>query len=431
MGEPDILHSIGHTQMCTFDDQSAWYRKFMGKIISADENIVIPSSRFGTYCETVLKPMMTYLEGAQVRWDHGKTVVCHGGLSPAPHDKLVDIIPKRNEKGFLPKCKRPLNDILVATEVLSEMGGSVQPCQEPSQESFKKKLVIVGHRPTTLSVPRYTKNVTGQWLIETDTQYTDRTKHHSCTAFNVYRDFWSRYTFVYNGQRLTAELYSWDNQPRTLLARANADRDFTDEREIVAYQGRVVSEGMYKSYSVYVSCKPPPPKTFDTHAGIHLARERMGRVLDTTTKGTYTHYTWGDVEGSVDFLRGCQQLLDGMGLSRAQYVSIGDVVGKPETHDRQGSNTSDATTVAFANEAAVKIMGNRDLNKLRILPEYLYWVANGQPVIEEKNNLNSLTFPYLTVAGIEDEKRLPGTWLHDRETLRPEESILDKYEQRA
>ncbi len=107
-----------------------------------------------------------------------------------------------------------------------------------------------------------------------------------------------------------------------------------------------------------------------------------------------------------------------------KYVSIGDVVGKPETHDRQGLKTSDATTVAFANDADVKILGNRDLNKLRILPEYLYWVAKGQPVITDKVDLVPLTFPYLTVTDIEDVKRLPGTWLHDLKTQRPNESIL-------
>jgi hypothetical protein len=371
--------------------------------------------------------MMEYLATAQVRWDDGETVVCHGGLSPAPHHKLDDIIPKRNEQGFLLNCTRSLNDILVATEVLSEMGGSVQPCQEPSDESFANKLVIVGHRPTTLSVPRYTKNVNGQWLIETDTQRTDRTKHHSCTAFNGNGEFRSRYTFVYNGTPLTAELYSWENQPRTLLARANAKHDFTDEREIVAYQGRVVTDGMYKLYSVYVSCKPPPPSTFDTHAGIHLARERIAPQLGEGQQVQYTHYTWGDVEGSKDFLNGCQALLQEMNLTEAKYVSIGDVVGKPEKHDRQGRNTSDADTVAFANNAAVKIVGNRDLNKLRILPEYMYWVMKDRPVITNKDKLSSLTFPYLTVKGIQDKIRLSGTWLHDRKTSRPGESILDTH----
>ena len=44
--------------------------------------------------------------------------------------------------------------------------------------------------------------------------------------------------------------------------------------------------------------------------------------------------------------------------------------------------------------------------------------------ITKKEDLIPFTFPYLTVTGIEDKIRLPGTWLHDRKTSKPNTSII-------
>jgi hypothetical protein len=236
--------------------------------------------------------------------------------------------------------------------------------------------------------------------------------------FNNNGRFQSRYTFNYTNSttrqnvKLTAELFSWEQKP-----------DENISENTFRYQGRVIDEGDYQWFRVYVNCIPPPKGTYDTIPIIRLLEPEklLSYEIDLNIRknfdtSLFTHYTWGDVEGSVSFLNGCKKLLEDMTRPESvKYVSIGDVVGVP-VFEKQGT-TSDAETVEFANNAAIKIVGNRDLNKLRILPEYMYWSSIGMPHFKEKKELNGNTLPYI------DEKK----WLHDQTETHPKKGILTDF----
>ena len=399
--------------------------------------MTIPESKFATYCDTVLKPLYEYLETAQVIHREDKTVICHGGLCSyidgkalLPNETILNqFMPERDKSGFLKKYGNvDLNSLLAADQV-SEINGRVPACdlENLSSESFGGRgvqLVIVGHTPTTLGVPRFLNLIhpfTGdrKWLLQLDTQYTDRTTNHSCTAFNMDGHFISYYTFQHEKQNVTAMIYSED-------VGVPMPKDMGEPGRTYSYNGRVTSKN-HKGMGVYVSCVPSMDSK-NHHPNIKLVRAR--KVLTTPPlKETYNYYTWGDVEGSTTFLKGCQALCDSMKKqgylnSESKYVSIGDVLGQPRTPAKTGV-VSDAETVAFANKAAIKIIGNRDLNKLRIPAEFLH-ATERKNWPKEKGEMVSNTYPFTFIPHHEDP-RLKSTWMHHDKKQWSEGCIVDAY----
>ena len=299
---------------------------------------------------------------------------------------------------------------------MSEIIGRVPLCDldKLSLESFGGRgvqLVIVGHTPTTIGVPlflncahRYTGDL--KWLLQLDTQYTNRVTNHSCTAFNMNGHFISYYTFEYNNEKVTAMIHSEDiGRPMP--------KNMGEPGRTYSYNGIIIENdhGNHIGKCVYVSCVPGP-------LGINKPSievvQPTAYVRSPPLPIQYAYYTWGDVEGSTAFLEGCQTLRKQMTKylnDDAKYVSIGDVLGQTNIYDEPTGIISDKETVEFANTAAIKIIGNRDWNKLRIAAEFLHAEAK-QKWPTKKNDLKTSTYAFKFIEGVSDE-RLDNKWVPD------------------
>jgi len=130
--------------------------------------------------------------------------------------------------------------------------------------------------------------------------------------------------------------------------------------------------------------------------------------------GQMTHAAWGDVEGNKTFLNGCQAHLahmiqEGYVNHAPTIVCMGDVVG-PANPGNLASHIDEAYCITWALQTSVKLIGNRDYNKLRLILEYEYWdLLKNKPTIEEikkKETYRDKTLPFKL-----DEKE-DGSWVY-------------------
>lgn len=411
MGEPNILHSFDETgteEECTFTSQElSWFPTCTldgteTRLSDIMQTIRIPKSKFGAYCKQVLKPLYKYLSEAQIKWKDNRTIVCHGGLTTSKEDKTVQTEPYHNLKldtdwyrnlgrlgfglenrenaRFLTKIGGSLNiNKLLLTEGVSEISGRAPLCLYNTipNEAFGEigtSLVIVGHTPTSVGVPVFTKRIIDteeKWLIQTDTQRTPRKTHNSCVLFNNIGEFFATYTFMYEGKNVKAVINDDYKDTNECL---------NEERNNKTYKffknGIVKSPEELSGKHVLIGCRLDNGYAIPGRTSFIQLSETIANVPECDCE-KYTHYTYGDVEGNVTFFRECEALKEELCRQKQlKYVSIGDTVGLPVLKDdaiNKDCETSDAKTVAHANTATIKIIGNRDLNKLRWIYEYLRW----------------------------------------------------------
>ena len=412
MNEFDILHGLdASTYEFEIPDWMPGVRTRDG-LKHLPRTMSPPESKFATYCKTVLSPLYKYLEEAVVVYKENKTVICHGGLIWEDiRDDLKDIkyapneestfVAHRHEPGFLTRLNgHDLNSVLAADR-LCEITGHIEPCtfdndiHEGHYGDEGVALVIVGHTPTRLGVPVINKRES-KWLIALDTQYSTRNEHNSCTAFNMDGSFTTYYTFrsdTDRGEIVTAVMHNNDNTPRL--------RDFDGKKYL--YNGRTVNN---PKKGVYIHCTPNKNPNQSEPSKIIIDMDEPAPPIPTDK---YMYYTWGDVEGDVTFLEGCMKLKNMYFPNAKHYVSIGDVLGAPRAGDTEEIN--DAKTIKFALRAAIKIIGNRDLNKLRIPAEFLHAHAL-QKWPKTKDEMKTVTYGLRKAYGVSDA-RLDGTWWHD------------------
>jgi hypothetical protein len=224
--------------------------------------------------------------------------------------------------------------------------------------------------------------------------------------------FVSIYTFVHDGQKITAMIHSGD-----------IERSMVIGGRTYSYNGRVVQNsdtaGRYPliGQGVFISCIPGAPNKNDPKKEFQDI-DKPPRAPETAV---YDHYTFGDVEGSTSFLDGCLNLRDELKkmnyLSRdANYVSIGDTIGQANIFSQPTGPINNATTIAFANKAIIKIIGNRDLNKVRVPAEFLHQQALGAWYTTKEEFINT-TYPFKLPFDDVSDKRLDGLWLHNPPNL--------------
>ena len=396
------------------------------------EQHLIPSSRFATYCKTVLTPMIEYLMNAQIRWDSTtkEVAVIHGGEYGIRETQksLSDTLLPQSERGQ-PQCLRhiikhkkcTLNDFFNLTAG-TEAEGRIpvnENIVESGQYPVKRKLTILGHTPMTLAIPCIDEDPDGNKVIHMDTQTSDRSKCSSCVAWNTEGHFMLRFSLPVPecDSKVLAQFHKPNvfdisgiahEKTRTMIFHATSDHSFRRERRGMRFAGHS-NEG----FDLYV--KANVPDSFDSSVNVYELREATN---ETDFTKLLTHATWGDVEGNLTFLNGCIEHLTTLRhfcTDDLEIVCMGDIVG-PAALGHSEDIIDEAACIKWANTTDIKLVGNRDFNKLRLVPEYVFWkYMTERPDIDAVANKSAFvnsTFPV----------KPNGDWLHGKGTI-SEESI--------
>ena len=233
-----------------------------------------------------------------------------------------------------------------------------------------------------------------------DTQYTDRKTNHHCMVVNETAKFVLRGKFKlteptyktenFNPEQKIVEYEAWSTDPfvGTIIQQAK-DTIFT-------CIGRLVEDAKEydKRQLIFVSCALDPEQDYKfalrNGAITFFLKDPLKEIpkiqapLDFLTGALYR--VCGDVEASLAFFQGFlhydKVIKEKYGLGERQLVVIGDVVGDP----RGLSSIEEESLVLnlilhhshFPNkEKKFFIIGNRDLNKLRMFEEKKYYDSEG------------------------------------------------------
>lgn len=406
-------------------------------VYGREEQHIIIKSRFSTYCSTVLQPLIEYLMNAQFRWDSesGRVAVMHGGEYGIREEQkcISDILLPPQERGKA-KCLRgitkhpncTLNNLFSLTAG-TEVEGRIKVNEkvvENGEYPVKRKLTILGHTPMTLAIPCTDEDKNGNRVIHMDTQTNDRSKCSSCVAWNDDGEFIVRFSLPVpqcDGQILThfhkPIVFNTSGianaKTKTMIFHATSNDLFRrDNVTNMKFAGRS-DDGL----ELFV--KATVPNSFDSSVNVYELRKTNNSSVFPTN---LTHAAWGDVEGNLTFLNGCKKHLEALRehfTGPPKIVCLGDVVG-PATLGRSiGDTIDEAACIAWANTTDVKLIGNRDFNKLRLVPEYVFWkTMERKPTIDEVKSREAFlntTFPL----------KHDGTWLHKKGEV-PDDSIAHK-----
>ena len=441
------------------------------RIYAEGYHIQIPESRFATYCATVLQQTLAYLENAQITWKHKSFAVMHGGehiQQDKQKDQSDLVLPmrKRGQEGCLTRRVGTASLLqFLSLSIGTEISGRIPPGTTPLSVRAKRtsyafenavKLSIVGHTPQThgtpvvdVHTPSGTVDVHSRKIIVfMDTQYSDRAKCHSCIAWNDDGQFVIRFKIILPKPVVSDKEFSkHDVFETTGIAKEMTEQvSFTayglDDADLNAFElknsgFRYVGTSEEYGIDLFVKCVSDCFAAESSASAIvssHTNNIYWLRKTDMVTRRRYLLYrtkalnqefpmqyvAWGDVEGNIKFLEGCKACmkeLTDMGFlhdQKPKIVCLGDVNG-PQVHggvpfgqmNAANPDINEKECIQWANECDIKIIGNRDFIRLRLILEFAYWQK-----MTEKPKYGELIFKE-TFKETTFLRKLDGLWSHD------------------
>jgi len=365
--------------------------------------IAIPKSKFGTYCKNVLSRVYQYLQKGQVvyKLNSGKVCCMHGGYPM--RETLLDG-EGNDQPGFLETlAEKDLNTVL-ASEKMSAMFRSVPPFAIPDASAYgSAALTIVGHKPQLTCIPRVTK-LQGheQYLVQMDLQRCTRTSVAACVAFNDEGEFavlasipykWSPSTGTYTQTTdgsTTRVLIVPDEHTPTIPHNKGEEEFAGYDLDDVSGDLKAISVKCTDTTSDY-SCSPAFQR-IEKKEPSEFAKVIQSQIRSESTDPAYvfTHVAWGDVEGNKHFAQNCarlaQQLLpetheptlvilgDNVGVAEYEKANPPKDIDEPECMKWAIGQYLAPGMEGVPVREVVRIVGNRDLNKMRLPWEFIWWV---------------------------------------------------------
>jgi hypothetical protein len=406
-------------------------------------------SKFAYYANKVLNPVYAYLEKSQMRYDGREFVCVHGGVHISDEEKSISdrVLGDHTtlEKVSYDVDRNDLHQLGFGGSIitgrlfqnLEAIAGKADIYMDSS-----KRFTIVGHTPQNLGLPTVIRHseTPSKFLILLDTQMSNREKNASCIA-------WNDELFLVRGYfEHDSETYNYESSSTDDIIGTVREHEKTPFR-IVALVKNGTLQGKYVGVK-YNGRELNFTSELQFFDFAHPTEESEGGNNDATTP-TFTHVACGDIEGSMPFLKNfltlaCSLLqvetskipsipnkkgmiadeLRGMTneiQSKATIVCIGDVIGfagpfgiPSEKRDKEFVPTTDdeGECLLWANtERIVKIIGNRDINKLRFLDELMFLNVNPQnvdialnPILAQSMALMGNCFPYVKDQGFRYSK---------------------------
>ena len=378
-----------------------------------------------TYTETVLSPMLQYLDHAHIVYHSYATNACylHGGFG--------NMVPAEYAKAFINSYQNAhynttkLSDVkkemwlddfhMLGMNGISPITGKLDLANNGNQEMAKgnmhysASITVVGHTPQSQGIPTIirvnddgypTDTQKDRFLIQLDTQRTDRVHNTHCLAINAEGKFKLRGTFKPKGDTIVYGYEAMCSDPAIGIFIDGSSHKIGGTKPYLRCVGRVTSPEKQVGKYIWVSYHSTTANPFAGETRIlgkdevyHMVtfqtdEDRLQNPFNNTPQGM--ELVCGDVEASVPFLNGfmsrameIMDLHDHMPNAEAyakaarlkrlgcNIASIGDVIGDPTGLSMYGGSISDeAYCIEFMVQYADwKLCGNRDINKLRLFHE--------------------------------------------------------------
>ena len=397
---------------------------------------VIPSA-FATYCDTVLGPLLTYLSRAQILFKDHRVAVMHGGdLIEAKRVKTRAMAERRmlseyrQQAGCLQYSSAANFNEYFNIAAGSEVEGRLVNCDnvfekgEYPEHEHHRTLTIVGHTPQTLGIPTIQEHrkenpisdeYKMEYYVQMDTQNMNRRDCSSCIAFNNNGEFVLHFSLPVPDKQSFSKLDLRTGYLNKCTFLACSSHDFSKRNDGYRFAGHCI-EGAAKGHVLLVACWIDKGGPFDDSLNLYkLEYAPLPAIEDFKNKMQYA--MWGDVEGNKAFLNGCQQHLVSLKKYFSQFppkiICSGDVVG-PSSLGNEDVDIDEAYCVQWANTTDIKLIGNRDFNKTRLLLEYPFY----QIYLENKSVVTSDVLPMSTYPLNEDDE-----WLHGKKENIPDNAI--------
>jgi hypothetical protein len=408
-----------------------------------DESITLTgnaSSILYRYADKVLSKMLRYLDHAHIVYHSPTTKACylHGGFGNMDSEKYAeafDTSPLRvggahYNTTALSDVKKDmvLDDFhMLGMNGISPITGKLEPKNNGSDDEAKKsmhptaRITVVGHTPQSQGIPTIIRVFDGadpvndRFLIQLDTQRTDRVHNTHCLAINTDGKFKLRGTFQPKGDPIVYGYEAMCSDP-AIGNRINGIRHgIPGEKPYLRCVGRVTEPTAKVGKYIWVSYYETPTNRFagetrilekdevDIMLTFQTDEQRLQNPFNNTPEGM--ELVCGDVEASVPFLRGflghALKIVDAprpmpseapsdslhhaaSTLKRlgCTIASIGDVIGDPtglSQRDTLWPTDDDEFCIEFMLEHAhCKLCGNRDINKLRLFHEIHAFMNSGK-----------------------------------------------------
>lgn len=369
---------------------------------------------FASYTKDVLAPLFDYLLNAFFYKTEETCTFLHGGMANDNCTNTIYAVNKyitqevRTSIGDLENMSRrfemtdqPIPHSLAMSGAPTPITGRVALGRVPEPTHFAPNsvLTVVGHTPQTAGIPTIYK-MNGKFLIQLDTQYTDRVNNTSCLAIDARRgEFLLRGTVKVDDETFFYEARS--NDP------AIGEVCFESDTITVFCVGRIADDPeklVLATYEHDTSQFPKGTVSVLSRTDVHRTYDKdYPQLPEEDNNKTYTHVVCGDIEASKSFLLGflkraheivneklpneemdIEEMSKELKKKGIKIVCIGDVVGDPMGI---ASMADEAACAKWASEHSdVRIIGNRDYNKLRLGAEVKRILKN--PALENWSSLH-------------------------------------------